>query len=654
VKNNKHFLLILLLLFTFQLKAQYYNVAITETGVSQLIIFSSSITDLTEGLEIGIYDENGLNTDDCSSQSGEVLVGAGVWLNEQLEISVIGSLNLCSYSGWEMPGYIENHSIVVRIWDSIQLKEYSTSFDVIEGAPNYSSSLSTVISNLDLGECILNCECEGNVEDCTGECGGSAIEDCDGVCNGNAEFDECGVCGGLGSIYECGCTDIPEGECDCAGNIDLGCGCGEAGPSGCDQTCGSTLENDICNVCGGSGIPDGDCDCSGNVLDECGLCGGSGITEGACDCAGNVLDDCGICDGPGETEGCGCDDIPAGDCDCAGNVDLGCGCGEAGPSGCDQTCGSTLENDICNVCGGSGIPDGDCDCAGNVDLGCGCDEDGPSGCDETCGSILENDVCAVCDGPGSTYECGCADMPEGDCDCVENVLDECGVCGGVGSTCAAYIESSITTTIDEAYLDDMDIFKDLFSAFIEIALGLPSGTVEVINVTILARGAAEIEVEFTITLTGEELALTDYESTAEIADSLENTENEIEDGGMMFIYGCTDSGADNYVENALIDDGSCTYLAIYYSQIPKDYSLATYPNPFNPITSILFSLTQMDVVSIKAYDIRGKELETITNRNMIRGNYTINWDASAYPSGIYFVKMMTTEFTKVQKLMLVK
>ena len=208
--------------------------------------------------------------------------------------------------------------------------------------------------------------------------------------------------------------------------------------------------------------------------------------------------------------------------------------------------------------------------------------------------------------------------------------------------------------VDEADLDDMDTFKEKFSTFIETALGLPSGTVEVINVTILARGAAEIEVEFTITLTEEELALTDFESTAEIADALENTENEIEDGGMVFIYGCTDSGADNYDENASIDDSSCTYLAIYYSQIPEDYSLAIYPNPFNPITSILFSLPQMGVVSIKAYNIRGIELETLTNRNMIRGNYTINWDASAYPSGIYFVKMMTTEFTKTQKLMLVK
>jgi hypothetical protein len=60
-----------------------------------------------------------------------------------------------------------------------------------------------------------------------------------------------------------GCTDpgasnyeqsstMDDGTCYCDGNVDLGCGCGEAGPSGCDGLCGSTLENDECGVCGGA------------------------------------------------------------------------------------------------------------------------------------------------------------------------------------------------------------------------------------------------------------------------------------------------------------------------------------------------------------------------------------------------------------------
>ena len=66
----------------------------------------------------------------------------------------------------------------------------------------------------------------------------------------------------------CGGDGIADGECDCDGNVDLGCGCGAAGPSGCDNECGSTAELDECGVCDGGGIADGECDCderSGNV-----------------------------------------------------------------------------------------------------------------------------------------------------------------------------------------------------------------------------------------------------------------------------------------------------------------------------------------------------------------------------------------------------
>ena len=83
---------------------------------------------------------------------------------------------------------------------------------------------------------------------------------------------------------------------------------------------GSCLENDECGVCGGNGIPEGACDCDGNVLDECGVCGGNGIPEGACDCDGNVLDECGVCGGDGIADGaCDCDGtLPASGYDCEG------------------------------------------------------------------------------------------------------------------------------------------------------------------------------------------------------------------------------------------------------------------------------------------------------------------------------------------------
>jgi hypothetical protein len=122
--------------------------------------------------------------------------------------------------------------------------------------------------------------------------------------------------------------------------------------------------------------------------------GASGSTDATADCAGDangdaVEDECGVCNGSGIADGA---------CDCDGNVDAGCGCGEAGPSGCDNACGSDAVEDECGVCGGDGIADGACDCDGNVDAGCGCGEAGPSGCDNACGSDLVNDECGVCGG----------------------------------------------------------------------------------------------------------------------------------------------------------------------------------------------------------------------------------------------------------------
>ena len=69
------------------------------------------------------------------------------------------------------------------------------------------------------------CDCEGNVLDAAGVCGGSCTldEDGDGVCDDEDEcigvVDACGICNGPGAIFECGCADIPEGQCDCDGTM---------------------------------------------------------------------------------------------------------------------------------------------------------------------------------------------------------------------------------------------------------------------------------------------------------------------------------------------------------------------------------------------------------------------------------------------------
>ena len=96
-------------------------------------------------------------------------------------------------------------------------------------------------------------------------------------------------------------------------------------------------------------------------------------------------------------------------------------------------------------------------------------------------------------------------------------------------------------------------------------------------------------------------------------------------------------------------------LSLFNSLIPEDFNLhSIYPNPFNPTTTISFSIPEFGLTTITAYDITGRQLETITNEVLSVGNYSINWNASSYPSGVYLIRMISGEFTQTQKVVLVK
>ena len=202
-------------------------------------------------------------------------------------------------------------------------------------------------------------------------------------------------------------------------------------------------------------------DCVG-AYDTCGVCNGPGdiyecgcapVPEGDCDCNGNQLDECGVCGGEGAVFECGCADIPAGDCDCNGNqLDAlgvcggGCQADEDGDGLCDDDDDCVGVLDECGVCNGPGviyecgcdpIPEGDCDCEGNQldEVGvcggeCTLDLDMDGICDDVDTCLGNLDECGICNGPGAVYQCGCDFLPLGDCDCEGNQDDALGVCGG--------------------------------------------------------------------------------------------------------------------------------------------------------------------------------------------------------------------------------
>ena len=89
--------------------------------------------------------------------------------------------------------------------------------------------------------------------------------------------------------------------------------------------------------------------------------------------------------------------------------------------------------------------------------------------------------------------------------------------------------------------------------------------------------------------------------------------------------------------------------------VPELYNLKqNYPNPFNPTTNIEFSLSKSGRVSLKLYDVLGKEAMTLVDEERGVGNYKLTFDARNLPSGTYFYQLKSGEFTQTKKMILVK
>lgn len=91
------------------------------------------------------------------------------------------------------------------------------------------------------------------------------------------------------------------------------------------------------------------------------------------------------------------------------------------------------------------------------------------------------------------------------------------------------------------------------------------------------------------------------------------------------------------------------------SEIPKDFSLSqNYPNPFNPNTKIRFALPKSTFATLVVYDLLGKEVAALVNEQLNAGTYEAEWNASNNPSGIYYYKLSTGDFTQTRKAVLIK
>ena len=97
------------------------------------------------------------------------------------------------------------------------------------------------------------------------------------------------------------------------------------------------------------------------------------------------------------------------------------------------------------------------------------------------------------------------------------------------------------------------------------------------------------------------------------------------------------------------------YLVSNLRLLPEAFSLSpAYPNPFNPTTTISFDLPEEIDVSLIIYDLQGRVVTTLISGSMQAGYHSANWNASHHASGLYFVQMISGDYVKTQKLMLVK
>lgn len=89
--------------------------------------------------------------------------------------------------------------------------------------------------------------------------------------------------------------------------------------------------------------------------------------------------------------------------------------------------------------------------------------------------------------------------------------------------------------------------------------------------------------------------------------------------------------------------------------LPETHILKqNYPNPFNPATSIEFSIRQAGHVTLKVYDLLGKEVATLVDEVKDIGNYKVTFDAQSLPSGTYFYTMRSGDFTQTRKMAFLK
>lgn len=124
------------------------------------------------------------------------------------------------------------------------------------------------------------------------------------------------------------------------------------------------------------------------------------------------------------------------------------------------------------------------------------------------------------------------------------------------------------------------------------------------------------------------------------------------------IPGCSIFGENSPSENTswnYVRYGVATTNVDVDEKVPTNFALfQNYPNPFNPTTSIEYQVASSDMVSLKVYDVLGREVKTLVNEQKSPGSYNVTFDARNLSSGIYFYSLRSGSFTQTRKMILLR
>jgi uncharacterized repeat protein (TIGR01451 family) len=209
---------------------------------------------------------------------------------------------------------------------------------------------------------------------------------------------------------------------------------------------------------------------------------------------------------------------------------------------------------------------------------------------------------------------------------------------------------------------------DIGSGIVAVAVDDRGNTSEVSNCVTVGFGAALVQ----IVLTPESITLTPFESHQFNAQGLDQlgmafafvpawsaTGGSVDSTGFFTSVGqvgsfqvtASDAGISG-VANVEVVSGVPVEET---SDLPAEYALyRNYPNPFNPVTRLRFDLPAPDRVRIEVFDVLGRRQAVVLNRDLPAGRHEISWDATTFPSGLYFYRLQAGTFSQTKQMILLR